>query len=257
MSITAVGPLTRIRNRLLPTASSRRLDPATRQLVDEIRSERLTYLTRNRLAVIAETCRAVEESGVDGSMIEAGCALGGSSILIARTKAPERPLSVHDVFAMIPPPTDEDGDDVDDRYEVIRSGKAKGLGGDRYYGYEADLMSVVAANFKRLGVDRDAAHVALVEGLVQDTLTVDGPVAFAHIDVDWYDPVRHCLTEIVPNLSVGGSIVLDDYFDWSGCRTATDEYFDLGHDGSADDRFSFTDEAGSLKITRLTRDCER
>jgi len=60
---------------------------------------------------------------------------------------------------------------------------------------------------------------------VQDTLRVDEPVAFAHVDVDWYEPVKTCLERIVPRLSRGGALVLDDYNDWSGCRKATDEYF--------------------------------
>ena len=34
-----------------------------------------------------------------------------------------------------------------------------------------------------------------------------------------------CLERIAPRLVPGGRIVLDDYYKWSGCRTAVDEYF--------------------------------
>jgi hypothetical protein len=34
-----------------------------------------------------------------------------------------------------------------------------------------------------------------------------------------------CLTRIVPRLVAGGRIVLDDYYAWSGCQRAVDEYF--------------------------------
>ena len=34
-----------------------------------------------------------------------------------------------------------------------------------------------------------------------------------------------CLTRIAPRLVSGGRIVLDDYYAWSGCRAAVDEYF--------------------------------
>ena len=34
-----------------------------------------------------------------------------------------------------------------------------------------------------------------------------------------------CLTRIAPLLASRGRIVLDDYFKWSGCRRAVDEYF--------------------------------
>jgi asparagine synthase (glutamine-hydrolysing) len=35
-----------------------------------------------------------------------------------------------------------------------------------------------------------------------------------------------CLERIAPLLVPGGRIVLDDYYMWSGCRRAVDEYFE-------------------------------
>ncbi len=55
-------------------------------------------------------------------------------------------------------------------------------------------------------------------------MKIEQPVAFAHIDVDWYEPVITSLERIFPKLVIGGSIVLDDYHDWGGCRKAVDEY---------------------------------
>ena len=80
---------------------------------------------------------------------------------------------------------------------------------------------------------------------MQETLQVDGPIAFAHIDVDWYDPVMVCLERITPKLSRGGSIVLDDYEDWSGCRKAADTYF-----ADKKDEFEFDVSSGAMKVTR-------
>lgn len=77
-------------------------------------------------------------------------------------------------------------------------------------------------------------------------MTIDQPVALAHVDVDWYDPVKTCLERIVPRLSVGGAVVLDDYHDWGGCRKAADEYFQAQRE-----RFAMDDSARSMKITRL------
>ena len=243
--LAPLGTVAKLKHRYLPVEAARELDPAYRELIRAVRRKRLTYLSANRLAVLAHTCDAIERQAVDGVMIEAGCALGGSAIVLASVKRQERPFAVHDVFGLIPPPTEEDGDDVQERYEVIRSGQSRGLGGDRYYGYEPELRAKVAASFDRFGLDRTDRRVSLVEGLVQETLRVDGPVALAHIDVDWYEPVRHCLGQIMPHLVVGGSVILDDYFDWSGCRRATDEYLD-----PTDARFRWDSEAGSLRITR-------
>ena len=37
------------------------------------------------------------------------------------------------------------------------------------------------------------------------------PVALAHVDVDWYEPVMTCLERVFPQLVVGGSIILDRF----------------------------------------------
>ena len=73
----------------------------------------------------------------------------------------------------------------------------------------------------------------------------DEPVAIAHVDVDWYHPVMTSLRRIVPRLVAGGSVIIDDYHDWGGCRKATDEFL-----GGCREHVTVHDAAGSLKITR-------
>ena len=68
-------------------------------------------------------------------------------------------------------------------------------------------------------------NVELIQGLFEDTIELDEPVALAHLDGDWYESTMTCLTRIAPLLVPGGRIVLDDYYKWSGCRAAVDEYF--------------------------------
>jgi asparagine synthase (glutamine-hydrolysing) len=215
------------------------------KLMADIRERRLTYLPPSRLESIARTCLEIEQRNLAGSMLEAGCALGGSSILISRLKRRGRALAVYDVFGMIPPPGDQDGEDVHRRYAVIRAGESKGLGNNTYYGYEENLYDLVRGNLASFGVDERSDNVTLIRGLLQDTLQVAGPVVFAHVDVDWYEPVKTCLERIMPRLVPGGSVIVDDYNDWSGCRKAVDEYF-----GERGDEVTLDGSAGSLKITR-------
>jgi O-methyltransferase len=218
-----------------------------RRTMRAVRWERLTYLSQRKLNALVIRGLEVEARKIPGAILEAGCAMGGSAIVFAATKSPDRPLRVYDVFGMIPPPTPADGDDVHARYEVIKTGKAKGLGGEVYYGYRDDLFDAVKTSFARCGYPIDTNRVELIKGLVQDTLVVDEPVALAHIDVDWYEPVLTCLERITPHLSLGGSLILDDYLDWSGCRKATDDYF-AGQDRS---RFVFDTSPGSMVVTRV------
>lgn len=212
----------------------------------EIRNRKLTYLSPGKLEGIITAIRAVHRKRLPGLFVEAGCALGGSTILIAKLKEPERTLKVYDVFDMIPPPSTCDTPDAHRRYETIRSGASRGIGGDRYYGYEAKLLDRVIGNIQSFGIECGRDNVRLIPGLLQHTMAIEDPVAFAHIDVDWYDPVKTSLERIVPRLPVGGIVILDDYFDWGSCRRAVDEYF-----SAIADRFAMDGRFGSMMVTRL------
>lgn len=223
-----------------------KLDPSEKELLQTIREKRLTYLTEQKLVSIVNTCNEIKAQNLPGLFLEAGCALGGSSILISKLKNPSRPFGIYDVFGMIPPPTAEDPKEVHERYETILKGESSGMGGDKYYGYEANLYDIVQENLKSFDINIQKESIVLHQGLVQETMNIKEPVAFAHIDVDWYDPVKTCLEQTFPNLVVGGSIILDDYNDWGGCRKATDEYL-----APFKGQYKLDDSAVSMKITRI------
>lgn len=189
-------------------------------------SNNLTCLSRKRLTDLYNQALLLEKKHTQGLFIEAGCALGGSSIVIATAKSRPRPLYVYDVFGMIPPPSDKDGEEVQKRYEIIISGKSKGIGGRKYYGYEEELVEKVKNNFNSYNLALEDNNIHLVKGLYQETLHITEGVALAHIDCDWYASVMTCLERIEPHLVPGGVIVIDDYNSWSGCKTAVDEYFE-------------------------------
>jgi O-methyltransferase len=224
--------LRRTRRRLKKARAARAYDlpEEVEATIARAREEHLTYRKPDNLRELASAVLDVEKRGLGGVVIEAGTARGGSAIVMAAAKAPERPLKVYDVFGMIPPPSEHDGADVHERYAKITSGEATGPGGETYYGYRDDLYDEVAESFSRLGVPPAERNVELVKGLFEDTIVGDEPVAFAHLDGDWYESTMTCLTRIAPRLVPGGRIVLDDYYAWSGCRTAVDEYF-TGRDG--------------------------
>ena len=193
-------------------------------VIERVRHEKLTYLSRDNLAALAVMTAEADRSGRPGLIIEAGTALGGSAIVMAAAKDPARRMFVYDVFGMIPEPGERDGADVHQRYEKIRARKSHGIGGGTYYGYRDDLYGEVTESFTRLGVPAAEHSVELVKGLFADTIHLDEPVALAHLDGDWYESTMTCLERIAPLLVPGGRIVLDDYWAWSGCRDAVDDY---------------------------------
>lgn len=189
---------------------------AVRRLARRIRRDRLTYLSRERLASL---CRAADEvRAVPGNVVECGVALGGSGIWLAWLLK-SREYHGYDVFDQIPPPGPEDPAKAHERYAVIASGQSKGLGGDTYYGYLGDLLDRVSTAFAGYNL---SPH--LHKGLFEDTLHPEWPIALAHIDCDWYEPVKVCLQRITPWLAPGARVIIDDYYDYGGSQKAVDEH---------------------------------
>jgi O-methyltransferase len=199
--------------------------PEVARTIDQVTDERLTYLSRENLELLAAVVAEAERAGRPGLVVEAGTALGGAAIVMAAAKAPSRPMRVYDVFGQIPPPSGRDGEDVHRRYRTITAGEAQGVAGTTYYGYRQDLFTEVRESFARCGLPVEDNAVELVKGLFADTIVLDEPVAFAHVDGDWYESTMTCLERLCPLLSPGGRLVLDDYYAWSGCAAAVDEYF--------------------------------
>jgi asparagine synthase (glutamine-hydrolysing) len=189
--------------------------------------ERLTYLSPAKIERLTRAVREIDRRRVPGDILEFGIALGGSSVLLAKHATATRQFHGFDVFAQIPPPTSpKDDAKSKERYETISAAKSQGIGGDVYYGYRSDLFESVCATLARYGRPVGDGRVFLHRGLFEETWPAFArpQIAFAHIDCDWYDPVRFCLEAISARLVPGGIIVIDDYHDYGGCRTATDEF---------------------------------
>ena len=192
-----------------------------------VRRDRLTYLSGTKLRRLERALRRVVRNNVPGDIVEFGVALGGSAILLAQMTGPRSSIFGLDVFGMIPEPGSDKDDAVSkERFRLIADGRSAGIGGDPYYGYRTDLFDHVAAQLERHGTPVDDDRVNLVKGLFERTwplLNIER-IAFAHVDCDWYDPVAFALSAIRDRLSPGGVIVVDDYHDYQGCRTAVDEF---------------------------------
>ena len=191
----------------------------------------LSYLGIVALQELMQAVLTYEILGLQGIIVETGCALGGSAIGITGAKSKTRELRCYDVFDMMPPPSQQDGADVHARYDEIVSGKSAGLKGSVYYGYQENLLNVVENNFFQYGFPIREHSVRLIKGLYEDTLHIDVPVILAHIDCDWHDSVKICLERIAPHIISGGVMIIDDYHHYSGCRLAVDEFM------SKDDKF--------------------
>lgn len=241
--VSHIPVLSRLTKRLddLRNRSERAPDQAFVSISATARSvqrDGLTYLPDEKFRRIESAVLRILERQVPGDIVEFGIALGGSAIVLAEMSSGSgRDFHGFDLFGMIPEPTSVK-DDVKskERYKVIASGKSEGINGSLYYGYRSDLYEEVCASFRRYGLSVDGKRIVLHKGLFEDTLPQykRGMIAFAHVDCDWYDPVTFCLDNIADRIAHGGAIILDDYNDYGGCRTATHEFLARRHDFSFD-----------------------
>lgn len=202
-----------------------RHEPTITAVIEQVLKDRLTYIDKIALVDLAKVVIDNEDQSINGAIVETGCALGGSALLLAKAKKQTRPLAIYDVFGMIPPPSGKDGQDIHERYKEIQDGKSKGIDDDTYYGYANNLLNKVKNSFLAYNLKPIENNITFIQGLYQDTINIDQQISLAHIDCDWYESVMVCLERIAPHIAPGGTIVIDDYYHWSGCRTAVDEYF--------------------------------
>lgn len=195
-----------------------------------VKNRKLTYLTYEKILNIENCIKDIATKNISGSFVEAGIALGGSAIIIADLMPPNRTFHGYDVFEMIPPPSEKDDKSSKARYDVIKSGQSKGIDGDPYYGYMESLYENVIKNFEIFDLQVDNKRIYLHKGLFENTMNFNQNVALAHIDCDWYEPVNFVLNKVYPVLSNGGYIIVDDYYDYGGCKKSVDEFLQEQND---------------------------
>ena len=215
-----------------------------------VKADNLTYLADRKLFSLHREMARIRRDGVAGDFLEFGVALGGSAILMAQQCANDRSFHGFDVFGMIPAPDHEKDDQKSKvRYEEIKSGRSVGLGGNTYYGYRDNLYDEVQATFIRYGLPIDQKRVHLHKGLFSETwpgaASNIANVSLAHIDCDWYEPVKFCLESVAPLTSPHGAVILDDYSDYGGCRVATNEFL------ASHREFRISRQSGHLVLRRI------
>jgi hypothetical protein len=94
-------------------------------------------------------------------------------------------------------------------------------------------------------VDPEVENIRFGKGLYEDTLHVTEPIAFAHIDCDWYDSVKLCIDRLSGHMSPNGIMLFDDYNSFQGCRRAVDEWL------AADKRFRIVHADWTVAIQRV------
>jgi len=187
------------------------------RLYEQIRS--FSMLSPARLQALYEHAVMVCRNGPKGNFVECGVAGGGSSALLAAViktngSPAETRLFCCDSFSGMPAPSRHDthaGTDAD----------ATGWGSGTCAAPESSVQDICT----RIGA---ADRIEIIKGYFCDTLPVwkerMAPVAFLHMDGDWYESTRDILLNLYDILSPGAYVQVDDYGYWDGCRKAIHEF---------------------------------
>ncbi len=154
---------------------------------------------------------------VDGRIVECGVGPGRSMLafsMITQYVTKPRDIVGFDTFDGIPPPTSEDGE-----ANVHKTG---------WWRHSIDnVVELLKHNGLSEAVIEE--RVSFKPGLFEDTLpNYDGmPIAFLHIDVDFYKSYSTVLRELWPHVAPGGIVAFDEYRNpvFPGATQAVDEFF--------------------------------
>lgn len=175
-----------------------------------------TMIGLKRLDNLQSCIERVLADNVHGDLIETGVWRGGATIfmraILKAHNVANRCVWVSDSFEGLPPPNPErypaDAGDTIHRDDVLRVS-----------------IEEVKANFATYGLlDK---QVVFLQGYFRDTLPpiADKQWAVIRMDGDMYESTMDAFTNLYPNLSVGGYVIIDDY-NRPGCRQAVHDYRD-------------------------------
>lgn len=179
-----------------------------------------TMMGGARLENIYEQTASLCRRGIAGHFVECGVAAGGSSALLAAVikdyGQQSRRVFAFDTFEGMPAPS------VEDTHKGVQAQET---------GWGAGTCSAPQKSLLEVGEKLEVVHlITPVKGLFAETLPqwVDliGPIAFLHVDGDWYSSTKDVLDKLFDSVVSGGVIQFDDYGYWDGCKKAVHEFME-------------------------------
>ena len=196
------------------------IDPRLLYLATDIKKSQKTFLGYPQLLSLAENVKSVSERNETTPQVaEFGVGRGGSALLLAwMVNHSGGSLTLFDTFERIPPPTEPDGFEAGERYQVIIDRESKD-----YYGNMPNLLDILKTDLSKIC---PLENIEFIQGKYEDTLPKlynDRLFDFVHIDCDWYESLTAVYAFLKDHLISGAILQIDDFLYWPGAKKATDE----------------------------------
>ena len=178
------------------------------------------FSKERRFFTLWQGLREVVRNGIEGDFAECGCKHGHSSLImvqeIQNAGLSGREMWIFDSFEG--GLSDKQEKDRETALGDTRAGKTKQQKQRFSSSYEAVQETFKAYPFVRI-----------IKGWIPQSLDCEAKerqFAFAHLDVDLYEPTKTALEFFYQRMNKGGVIVVDDYGSatFPGCQRAVDEF---------------------------------
>jgi hypothetical protein len=195
-------------------------------ILNYVMENRLTMASKERVIATINACKHAAKSEVPGDFVECGVWRGGNSIaakLTLENYGSQKSVWLFDTFAGMTQPSAVDTTSFSEISTAERFARNRGV--DRNHWCFSSLEEV-RANFRQAGAD--LSNVRFVVGNVVHTLAEENnlpaEISVLRLDTDFYESTKAELEILYPRLSVGGSLLIDDFGHWHGARLAVEEY---------------------------------
>jgi O-methyltransferase len=179
-------------------------------MIAGIRAEGRSMVSARRMWNLYELCS--NPTLPDGAFVECGVARGGCVALMSFVSRGRRAVWGFDSFEGMPELTEEDEGSGQDWVGF----RCSGPNGLREAQSTLDRFCV------------SGSWVKLVPGYFEDTLPRHDlsltPIALLRLDNDWYRSTKYCLERLYHAVVPDGAVLIDDYYAFTGCRRAVDEF---------------------------------
>ena len=181
------------------------------------------------MITVFRACQRVINENLEGDFVETGVWKGGLSAIFLRKiirQAKGKKLWLYDTFEGMPEPTA-----VDKKMtfvgKITAAEKFKLVSDGEFSNWCRASLDVVRNTLSCVTPDY-ADHTIFVKGKVEDTLidskNIPDKISVLRLDTDWYISTKAEMEILYPRVVENGYVIIDDYFHWSGCKKAVDEY---------------------------------
>ena len=179
----------------------------------------LSLTSTERITALFYELEHIRKNNIDGDLVECGVYRGGNILGMMEYCYHfdiNKRIWLYDTFSGMTDPTNLDVD--------IQNNQASQILSDvKCY----SSLQEVQSNLQHSKYNRDLVSYVIgdVCESLKDPNNIPNSISLLRLDTDWYESTLCELKALYSKVSINGSVIIDDYGHWLGCKRAVDEFF--------------------------------